>query len=166
MKRLFVVLAALAATSAIVVPMSLAATNRPSPRTLPNDYNGTARLVHIGPNVSECSNGTPATAFPGTDSGVVNVHYNQVQHRFMVNLSVHDAQPNTTYVLDIRCWTFGPQSEIATLTTNSQGTGTAQITLDGVTPVNPFYIDISVKNGGTGAGNYGDTFIAGPFTLG
>jgi hypothetical protein len=89
-----------------------------------------------------------------------------------VNLSVHDALPNTTYVLDIRCWTFGPQSELGTLTTNSQGTGTAQFTLDttqaGNTPVNPFYIDISVKGGGTGTGaySYGDTFIAGPFTLG
>lgn len=84
----------------------------------------------------------------------------------MVNLSVHDALPNKTYVLDIRCWTFGPQSELGTLTTNSQGTGTAQFKLNGVTPVNPFYIDISVKNGGGGAGGYGDTFIAGPFTLG
>jgi hypothetical protein len=27
-------------------------------------------------------------------------------------------------------------------------------------------IDISVKGGGGGAGGYGDTFIAGPFTLG
>jgi hypothetical protein len=166
MKRLFFVFAALAATAAIAVPMSLAATKGPSPRALPNDFNGTAALVHIGPNMSQCSYGTPPAAFPGTDSGVVNVHYNKVQGRFMVNLSVHDAQPNTTYVVDVRCWTFGPQSEIGTVTTNSQGTGTAQVTLEGVTPVNPFYIDISVKNGGGGAGNYGDTFIAGPFTLG
>jgi hypothetical protein len=27
------------------------------------------------------------------------------------------------------------------------------------------YIDISVKGGGGGAGGYGDTFIAGPFTV-
>jgi hypothetical protein len=135
-----------------------------------NDFNGTAPLVHVGLNVPDCSNGTPAAAFPGTDSGVVNVHYNLVQNQFKVNLSVHDALPNTTYVLDIRCWVFGPHSELGTLTTNSQGTGTAQFTLDtaqaGNAPVNPFYIDISVKNGGGGAGNYGDTFIAGPFTLG
>ena len=166
MKRLFLAAIAVIAIGA-VVPAALAAPSpKPMPTTLANDFNGTAPLVHIGPNVTACSNGTPAAAFPGTDSGVVNVHYNKVQDRFMVNLSVHDALPNTTYVLDIRCWTFGPQSEIGTLTTNSQGTGTAHLTLDGVTPVNPFYIDISVKGGGTGAYGYGDTFISGPFTLG
>ena len=74
--------------------------------------------------------------------------------------------PNTTYVLDIRCWTFGPQSELGTLTTDSDGAGTAHFELTDVIPTDDFYIDISVKNGGGGAGNYGDTFIAGPFTLG
>jgi hypothetical protein len=138
------------------------------------DFNGTAPLAHIGNNVDSCYNGTQSAQVPytGEASGVVNVHYNLVQNQFKVNLSVHDALPNTTYVLDIRCWKFGPQSELGTLTTNSQGTGTAQFTLDttqaGNTPVNPFYIDISVKGGGTGIGafSYGDTFIAGPFTLG
>jgi hypothetical protein len=89
-----------------------------------------------------------------------------VQDRLRVNLTVLDALPNTTYVLDVRCWTFGPQNELGTLTTNSQGTGTAQIKLNGATPLNPFYIDISVKGGAGGVGGYGDTFIAGPFNLG
>jgi hypothetical protein len=150
MKRLLIVLAALTATAAVAVPAVLAA----------NDSNDHAALVHVGLNPATCG------TVPGTDSGVVNVHYNKGQGRFMTELSVHDALPNTTYVLDVRCWAFGPHAEIGTLTTNSQGTGTAQIKLDGVTPVNPFYIDISVKDGGGGAGNYGDTFIAGPFNLG
>src|SRR6478752_223787 len=112
MKKLLLALTAVVAIG-IAVPVALAA----------NDYNGTAPLSNTGT--------TP------TDSGVVNVHYNLVQDRFMVNLSVHDALPNTTYVLDIRCWTFGPQNELGTLTTNSQGTGTAQIKLNGATPLNP-----------------------------
>jgi hypothetical protein len=151
----------LALTAAVVaigiaVPVALAA----------NDSNGTAKLVHVGLNPAECTAPFSNTGTTPTDSGVVNVHYNTVQGRFMVNLSVHDAMPNTTYVLDIRCWTFGPKSELGTLTTNSQGTGTAQFKLDVAMPVNAFYIDISVKGGGGGAGGYGDTFIAGPFTLG
>jgi hypothetical protein len=32
-------------------------------------------------------------------------------------------------------------------------------------PANGFFIDLSVVNGGGGAGGYGDTFIAGPFDL-
>ena len=74
--------------------------------------------------------------------------------------------PNTTYVLDVHCWTFGPHSELGTLTTDADGAGSAQFTLNGVTPTPDFYIDISVKGGGTGAYGYGDTFISGPFTLG
>ena len=156
MKRLFALLAALAATAAVAVPVSLAA----------SDSNGTASLVHVGLNPPECGGPFTNTGTTPTDSGVVNVHYNVVQDRFMVNLSVHDALPNQIYVLDVRCWTFGPQSEIGTLTTNSQGTGTAQIKLNGATPLNPFYIDISVKGGAGGVGGYGDTFIAGPVNLG
>jgi hypothetical protein len=155
MKKVLLALVAIVAIG-IAVPVALAA----------NDYNGTAPLVHVGLNPSECTAPFSNTGTTPTDSGVVNVHYNTVQDRFMVNLSVHNAMPDTTYVLDIRCWTFGPQSELGTLTTNSQGTGTAQFTLSNVTPNPGFYIDISVKNGGGGAGSYGDTFIAGPFTLG
>jgi hypothetical protein len=154
MKRLFAVLVVLAATAAVAVPLALAA----------NDTNGTASLNHVGLNPQTCSP-DQGGAYDGLASGVVNVHYNKVQNRFMVNLSVHDALPNTTYVLDIRCWTFGPQSELGTLTTDSDGAGTAQFTLNGVTPKNPFYIDISVMHGGGGAFDYGDTFIAGPFNL-
>jgi hypothetical protein len=151
----------LALTAAVVaigiaVPVALGA----------NDYNGTAPLVHVGLNPSECTAPFSNTGTVPTDSGVVNVHYNKVQNRFMVNLSVHNALPNTTYVLDVRCWQFGPQSELGTLTTNSAGTGTAHFTVSNVTPTAGFYIDISVKGGGGGVGGYGDTFIAGPFTLG
>ena|ERR1035437_551144 len=121
------------------------------------DENGTASLVHVGLN--------PACGtVPGTDSGVVNVHLNAVQDLFKVNVSVHDALPNTTYVVDIRC-----QHQIGTLTTNGQGTGTAHVDLTASTSgpaPGPFYIDISVLGGGGGVGGYGDTFIAGPFNLG
>jgi hypothetical protein len=154
-KILLAVIAAVVAIG-IAVPVALAATST----------NGTAPLVHVGLNPSECTAPFSNTGTEPNNSGVVNVHYNKVQDRFMVNLSVHDALPNTTYVLDIRCWMFGPQSELGTLTTDSDGTGTAQFTLSGVTPRPGFYVDISVKGGGGGAGGYGDTFIAGPFTLG
>ena len=139
----------------IAVPVALSA----------NAANGTAKLVHVGLNPSECTAPFSNTGTAPADSGVVNVHYNQVQDRFMVNLSVHDALPNTTYVLDIRCWTFGPQSELGTLTTDADGAGTAQFVVSNPKLTAGFYVDISVKGGGGGAGNYGDTFIAGPFTL-
>jgi hypothetical protein len=155
MKRLLGLLVMLAAFAAFAVQGGFAA----------SDSNGTAPLLHIGPNVETCSS-TP-DAYSGPASGVVNVHYNKVQGRFMVNVSVHDALPNTTYVLDIRCWKFGPQSELGTLITDSDGAGTAQFTLNGVTPKGSFNIDISVKGGGSGIGafSYGDTFVAGPFDL-
>ena len=156
MKKILVALSCGCRGRAVAVPMALAA----------NDYNGTAKLVHVGLNPPECTAPFMNTGTTPADSGVVNVHYNKVQDRFKVNLSVHNALPDTTYVLDVRCWTFTGSDELGTLTTNSQGTGTAQFTVDDVTPVNPFYIDISVKNGGGGTGGYGDTFIAGPFTLG
>jgi len=155
MKRLFALLVVLAATAAVAVPLALAA----------NDTNGTASLNHVGLNPSTCSPTDQGGAYDGPASGVVNVHYNKVQGRFMVNLSVHDALPNTTYVLDIRCFAFGPQNELGTLTTDSDGTGTAQFTLNVPQPQGSFYVDISVKHGGGGAFDYGDTFIAGPFNL-
>jgi len=120
-----------------------------------NADNDTAALVHVGLNPSTCG------TIPGTNSGVVNVHFTANQNRFKVNVSVHDALPNTTYVVDIRC-----VGAIGSLTTNSQGTGTAQIDLSVAAPPSGlFYIDISVFGGGGGAGGYGDTFIAGPFSL-
>jgi hypothetical protein len=120
-----------------------------------NAQNGNAPLIHVGLNPDSCGVGNPGSA-----SGVVNVHFNQQQNRLKVNVSVHDALPNTTYVVDIRC-----QHAIGALTTNSQGTGTSTIELLQDTAPSVFYIDISVANGGGGAGNYGDTFIAGPFNL-
>ena len=122
------------------------------------DENGTASLVHVGLNPSTCG------TVPGKASGVVNVHLNAVQDRFTVNVAVHDALPTTTYVVDIRC-----QGKVGALTTNAQGTGTAQIDLPASAsgPASePFYIDVEVPNGGGGAGGYGDSFIAGPFNLG
>jgi hypothetical protein len=149
MKRLLLGLTAVAAV-AIAVPVALSA----------GAYNGTASLVHQGVNPPQC-----AVPFAGTDStasGVVNVHFNVVQQRFAVNVSVHDAMPNTTYVVDVRC-----VGAIGMLTTNGQGTGTAHIEHAQTTLPPTFYIDIAVPGpGGSGAGGYGDTFIAGPFNLG
>ncbi len=59
--------------------------------------NDTAALVHVGLNPATCK------AIPGINSGVANTHFNAVQNRLKINVSVHDALPNTTYVVDIRC---------------------------------------------------------------
>jgi hypothetical protein len=130
-----------------------------------------APLVSIGPNVPYCTGpntvGGPLIPSNG-NKGVVNVQYNAQQKRFQVTVSVHDAQPNTTYDVDIRCWTFGPQQAIGQLKTNGQGTGTFQIDLwiDKVPAMGNFYIDIAVPPpGGPGAGGYGDTYIAGPLNV-
>lgn len=117
--------------------------------------NGHAALIHVGLN-------PPCGTMPGPASGVVNVHFNPKRDRLMINVSVHNAQPNTTYVVDLRCI-----GEIGSLTTNSQGTGTAHIKLENMAspPAGDFYVDISIKGAGGGIGGYGDTFIAGPFNL-
>lgn len=121
----------------------------------PRAENGTAALVHVGTNPATCGQST------GTVSGVVNTHTNLVQNRREINIAVRGAKPDTTYQVDIRC----EVARIGTLTTNSRGTGTAHIDLSGSTwPANPYYIDLSIPHGGTGAGHYGDTFIAGPFS--
>ena len=117
--------------------------------------NGTAALVSVGQNPAAC-----AGPFIGNNTGVVNVHFNAVQHRLKINVSVHDALPNTVYVVDIRC-----VGAIGALTTNSNGTGTAEMHLYRDSAPGTFYIDISVAGGGGGAGGYGDTYIAGPFNL-
>ena len=116
--------------------------------------NGHAALIHVGPNPASC------TTVAGTASGSVNVHTNVERKTSAINVSVHGALASTKYVVDVRC-----VRQVGTLTTNSQGTGTAHIT--GIKPwlKGTFYIDISVAGGGTGAGGYGDTFIAGPFHL-
>lgn len=117
--------------------------------------NVTATLAHVGLNPSSCGK------VLGVESGTVNVHLNGVRDRFKVIISVSNALPNTTYVVDIRCVTA-----IGSLTSNSQGTGAAEFELPvSAVPASDFFIDISVPNGGNGAGNYGDTFIAGPFNL-
>ena len=102
MKKIILALTAVVAIG-VAVPVALAA----------NSSNGTAKLVHVGLNPSECTAPFSNTGTELTDSGVVNVHYNKVQDRFMVNLSVHHAMPNTEYVLDIRCWTLIPSPSSA-----------------------------------------------------
>ncbi len=125
-------------------------------------------LISVGLNPAYCQ-GPSETGVPfnGPSKGVVNVHYNVQQKRLDVNVSVHDAQPNTTFVVDIRC-----KGVIGGLQTNKQGTGTAQISLPSdagyaaeALQMGTFYVDISVPNGGGGAFNYGETHIAGPFNL-
>jgi len=116
-----------------------------------NTYSGTATLVHVGKNPNSC--GTVS----GTDSGVANVRFDADRKRFKVNVSVYDALPKTTYVVDIRC-----VGAIGNLTTDSLGAARAQIDLSRPAPPSSgFFIDVSVFNGVT----YGDTFIAGPFDL-
>lgn len=117
--------------------------------------NVTVALAHVGPNPSSCGK------VLGVESGTVNVHLNGARDQFKVIVSVSNALPNTTYVVDIRCVTA-----IGNLTSNSQGTGAAEFELPiSALPAKDFFIDISVPNEGNGAGNYGDTFIAGPFNL-
>jgi hypothetical protein len=114
-------------------------------------YSGTATLFHVGQNPNSCG------TISGTDSGVANVRFDADRKRFKVNVSVYDALPKTTYVVDIRC-----VGAIGSLTTDSLGAAKAQINLSrSAPPPNGFFIDISVFNGAT----YGDTFIAGPFDL-
>jgi hypothetical protein len=136
-----------------------------------NATNDNAPLVSIGNNVEWCSGpDNHGGSFAGFgNKGVAVVHYNPQKYRFSVNVSVHDALPNTTYDVDIRCWVFGPQHAIGQLTTNKQGTGTFQIdlSLDKVEAMGNFYIDIAVpaQPKGPGAGGYGDTYIAGPLNV-
>jgi hypothetical protein len=128
-----------------------------------------ANLVSIGNNVAACNVQENNGPFIGLTKGVVNVQYNAQQTRFKVNVSVHDALPNATYDVDIRCRIFGPVTNaIGQLKTNSQGTGTFQIdlSLDQVAAMASFYIDIAIPGpGGPGAGGYGDTLIAGPLNV-
>lgn len=117
--------------------------------------NYTAALAHVGLNPSSCGK------ILGVESGTVNVHLNGARDRFKVIVSVSNALPNTTYDVDIRC-----VAVIGSLTSNSQGSGAAEFDLPmSALPSSDFFIDVSVPNGGNGAGNYGDTFIAGPFNL-
>lgn len=117
--------------------------------------NHTATLAHVGPNPGSCGK------VLGVESGTVNVHLSGARNRFKVIVSVSNALLNTTYMVDIRC-----VAAIGSLTSNSQGAGAAEFELPiSALPANDFFIDVSVPNGGNGAGNYGDTFIAGPFNL-
>jgi hypothetical protein len=114
-------------------------------------YRDTATLVHVGQNPNSCG------TISGTENGVANVRFDADRKRLKVNITVYDALPKTTYVVDIRC-----VGAIGSLTTDSLGAGEAQIDLSRPAPPSSgFFIDISVFNGTT----YGDTFIAGPFDL-
>lgn len=119
--------------------------------------NGNGDLVHVGANPAACTG-----PFSGTDSGVVVVDTNVSQSTVDLNVSFQYALPSQTYVVDIRC-----VGKVGSVTTDSQGTGTAQISLPiSQAPTGAFYIDVSVAPpGGAGSGGYGDTFIAGPFSL-
>lgn len=112
-----------------------------------------AALVHVGLNPSSCESA------PGAARGVVGIRFEGGRRPFKINISVHDALPNTTYAVDIRC-----VGAIGSLTSDSQGAAKVQIDVT-TAPSNGFFVDLSVVNGGGGAGDYGDTFIAGPFDL-
>ncbi|MHB1508584.1 MAG: hypothetical protein ACYCST_12755 [Acidimicrobiales bacterium] len=127
--------------------------------------NANAHLVHVGLNPATCG------TLPGKVSGEVNVHTNAKLSHSRINISVHGALAKTTYEVDVRCSTIG---KIGTLTTNRAGSGTAHLSNVAYTFTagSQFYIDISVPSttiaisSAVGYGGYGDTFIAGPFTLG
>ncbi len=109
--------------------------------------NGNAPLLT---GTTHCTNGVP-----GTDSGVVVVHTNVIQNDTRVHVTLRNGVPNSTYYVAIACQRF-----IGSLTTNSQGTGTANIDAPGVT-TGSFYIDLGIGDG-TPAGT-ADYRIAGPF---
>jgi hypothetical protein len=130
--------------------------------------NITAALASVGLNVPACKTPT-GVAFTGTNKGAVTVSYNSEQKHLKILLSVHDALPNTVYVVDIRCWVFGPQNAIASFVTNGSGAGSTTIDLwMQYTPAmgTGFYVDLAVPSPlGAGDGKYGDTMIAGPFKI-
>jgi hypothetical protein len=95
------------------------------------------------------------SGIPGTDSGVVVAHTNAVQNDTRVHVTLLDGVPNSTYYVAIAC-----QRYIGTLTTNGQGTGTANIDAPGVTN-GSFYVDLGIGDG-TQDGTT-DYRIAGPF---
>jgi hypothetical protein len=108
--------------------------------------NGSAPLLH---GTTHCTNG-----IPGTDSGVVVAHTNTLENDTRVHVTLLGGEPNQTYYVAIAC-----QRYIGTLTTNSQGNGTANIDAPGVT-VGTFYVDLGIGNGGPSTVDYR---IAGPF---
>jgi hypothetical protein len=140
-KSRLIVMTALAALSIATVASADSMANRP--------------LIHVGMNVIQCS-GTALNI--GSTNGVVSSRYQRGQNHLVVNVAVHDALPNTTYVIDVRC-----MGAIGALTTDSTGVGSAQLDLNLDAVPTQYYIDISVPNVGGGFGNYGDTFVAGPF---
>ncbi len=152
----------LAAAGVICGTAALGAATAAQASTPAKALNANAHLVHVGPNPAGCG-----TA-PGPTRGEVNVHTNANLSHSRINISVHGALAKTTYEVDLRCG-----SAIGTLTTNRAGSGTAHINLSyTLIAGSPFFVDISVPPGASaagsalGSGGYGDTFIAGPFTLG
>jgi hypothetical protein len=131
--------------------VALAASYTGATYAQPPAENGNEHLIHVGPNPVSCDG-----PFAGPESGVVNVHINPTGN--FLNLSVHDALPNTLYQAHIRCSII-----IGNFTTDSEGAATIQLALPPVLPPT-FFIDISVPGGGTGFLGFGDTFIAGPFS--
>jgi hypothetical protein len=129
-------------------------TASPANSNPPHKDNDHAKLIHVGLNASACSG-----PFSGEQKGNVSVRVNDKKNSFEVDIEVHGAKPKTTYDIDIRC-----VGKIGTLKTNKDGEGEVVIKLPNA-PTSPFYVDISIPNGGAGAGGYGDTFIAGPFNL-
>ena len=125
-------------------------------KTVVGSSKATAPLVHVGLNPAACTG-----PFSGGHRGKVNASFNAALGNESIDVFVHGALPSTTYVVDIRCL-----HSIGSITTDAHGVGAAHIVIPAVAmPPGTFYVDISVAGGGGGAGGYGDTFIAGPFTL-
>jgi len=117
-----------------------------------------AQLLSVGQNPASC-----VGPFSGTNSGPVRIQTitGVGPNGFLqVRVALEDATPNTIYVVDIRC-----QKQIGTIRTNRRGNGSTNIGIFGVPTGTSYFIDAAIPpgNGGTGAGGYGQTFIAGPF---
>lgn len=113
-------------------------------------------LLHVGTNPASCTG-----PFDGKFNGQVRVHFYADQKTLNISVEVHKAQKNTEYAVEMRCTGF-----LGTLPTDKHGDGIISFSVPINDPPKRFYINVAIPPpGGSGAGGYGDTFIAGPFDL-
>jgi hypothetical protein len=133
LKRLGVVLG-LAVAAAVALPGAAMA----------GGDNAQSPLFHVGPNPATCDAGAG-----GPKSGNVTTHATP-DGMGRIDVVIRDGVPNATYQVDHRCVT-----PIGSLTTNSEGTGTAHINTFSPSALGTYFID--VFNAATN-----DTYISNP----